>query len=111
MNPMEARVPPFRAAYAPADEELAARFLSSAPARPEAEARIARFAELVSLAIANAEARTEVARLADEQGALQTDNHRPSLTREPAFRDDGDIQFPGVQFQFAQVCNQRTKTD
>jgi RHH-type proline utilization regulon transcriptional repressor/proline dehydrogenase/delta 1-pyrroline-5-carboxylate dehydrogenase len=40
MNPMEARVPPFRAAYAPADEELAARFLSSAPARQEAEARI-----------------------------------------------------------------------
>jgi signal transduction histidine kinase len=39
--------------------------------RPEAEARIARFAELVSLAIANAEARTEVARLADEQGALR----------------------------------------
>ena len=37
---MEARVPPFRAAYAPADEDLAARFLSSAPARPEAEARI-----------------------------------------------------------------------
>ena len=37
---MEARVPPFRAAYAPADEELAARFLSSAPARPQAEARI-----------------------------------------------------------------------
>ena len=37
---MEARVPPFRAAYAPADEELAARFLSSAPARPDAEARI-----------------------------------------------------------------------
>ncbi len=37
---MEARVPPFRAAYAPADEELAARFLGAAPARPEAEARI-----------------------------------------------------------------------
>jgi RHH-type proline utilization regulon transcriptional repressor/proline dehydrogenase/delta 1-pyrroline-5-carboxylate dehydrogenase len=37
---MEARVLPFRAAYAPADEELAARFLSSAPARPQAEARI-----------------------------------------------------------------------
>src|SRR5271167_4068442 len=40
MNPMEVRVPPFRAAYAPADEELAARFLGSAQARPEAEARI-----------------------------------------------------------------------
>src|SRR5271169_4412099 len=40
MNPMEARVPPFRAAYAPADEDLAARFLGSAPAQPEAEARI-----------------------------------------------------------------------
>src|SRR6516162_2859158 len=37
---MEARVPPFRAAYAPADEDLAARFLGSAPGRPEAEARI-----------------------------------------------------------------------
>ena len=37
---MQARVPPFRAAYAPADEDLAARFLGSAPVRPEAEARI-----------------------------------------------------------------------
>jgi RHH-type proline utilization regulon transcriptional repressor/proline dehydrogenase/delta 1-pyrroline-5-carboxylate dehydrogenase len=37
---MEGRVPPFRAAYAPADEDLAARFLASAPLRPEAEARI-----------------------------------------------------------------------
>jgi RHH-type proline utilization regulon transcriptional repressor/proline dehydrogenase/delta 1-pyrroline-5-carboxylate dehydrogenase len=40
MNPMEARVPPFRAAYAPADEGLAAQFLGAAPARPQAEARI-----------------------------------------------------------------------
>src|SRR5580704_15910010 len=40
MNPMEARVPPFHAAYAPADEGLAARFLDAAPAPPEAEARI-----------------------------------------------------------------------
>src|ERR1700692_2408271 len=40
MNPMEGRVPPFRAAYAPADEDMAARFLASAPLRPEAEARI-----------------------------------------------------------------------
>jgi RHH-type proline utilization regulon transcriptional repressor/proline dehydrogenase/delta 1-pyrroline-5-carboxylate dehydrogenase len=40
MNPMEARVPPFRAAYAPADEGLAAQFLGAVPARPEAEARI-----------------------------------------------------------------------
>jgi RHH-type transcriptional regulator, proline utilization regulon repressor / proline dehydrogenase / delta 1-pyrroline-5-carboxylate dehydrogenase len=40
MNPMEGRVPPFRAAYAPADEDIAARFLGSVPARPDAEARI-----------------------------------------------------------------------
>ena len=52
---MEARVPPFRAAYAPADEDLAARFLSSAPARPEAEARIdARAGALVAAICAKA---------------------------------------------------------
>ncbi len=37
---MEGRVPPFRAAYAPADEDMAARFLATAPLQPEAEARI-----------------------------------------------------------------------
>jgi RHH-type proline utilization regulon transcriptional repressor/proline dehydrogenase/delta 1-pyrroline-5-carboxylate dehydrogenase len=37
---MEGRVQPFRAAYAPPDEELATRFLAAAPLRPEAEARI-----------------------------------------------------------------------
>ena len=37
---MEGRVPPFRATYAPPDEEFAARFLGSVPARPDAEARI-----------------------------------------------------------------------
>jgi PAS domain S-box-containing protein len=38
---------------------------------PDTEARIARFAELVSTAIVNAEARAEVQRLADEQAALR----------------------------------------
>jgi GAF domain-containing protein len=38
---------------------------------PETETRIAQFADLVSTAIANAEARTEVERLADEQAALR----------------------------------------
>jgi signal transduction histidine kinase len=38
---------------------------------PEAEDRIAAFAELVATAISNAEARAEVARLADEQAALR----------------------------------------
>ena len=38
---------------------------------PDTEARIARFTELVSTAILNAEARVEVQRLADEQAALR----------------------------------------
>jgi signal transduction histidine kinase len=38
---------------------------------PEAETRIAQFADLVATAIANAEARTEVERLAAEQAALR----------------------------------------
>ena len=38
---------------------------------PETETRIAQFAELVATAIANAEARTEVERLAEEQAALR----------------------------------------
>jgi signal transduction histidine kinase/PAS domain-containing protein len=38
---------------------------------PETESRIAQFAELVATAIANAEARGEVARLAEEQAALR----------------------------------------
>jgi PAS domain S-box-containing protein len=38
---------------------------------PDTEARIARFTELVSTAILNAEARAEVERLADEQAALR----------------------------------------
>jgi signal transduction histidine kinase len=38
---------------------------------PEAESRIAQFADLVATAIANAEARAEVARLAAEQAALR----------------------------------------
>jgi RHH-type transcriptional regulator, proline utilization regulon repressor / proline dehydrogenase / delta 1-pyrroline-5-carboxylate dehydrogenase len=40
MNAMEGRIPPFRAVYAPADEDIAARFLGPTPARPDAEARI-----------------------------------------------------------------------
>jgi GAF domain-containing protein len=41
------------------------------PLPPDTEARIAQFADLVATAIANAEARAEVARLAREQAALQ----------------------------------------
>jgi GAF domain-containing protein len=42
-----------------------------APLPPDTEARIAQFADLVATAIANAEARAEVARLAREQAALR----------------------------------------
>jgi GAF domain-containing protein len=42
-----------------------------APLPPDTEARIAQFADLVATAIANAEARAEVARLAREQTALR----------------------------------------
>ncbi len=38
---------------------------------PETETRIAQFADLVATAIANAEARTEVERLVEEQAALR----------------------------------------
>jgi signal transduction histidine kinase len=38
---------------------------------PETETRLARFAELAATAIVNAEARAEIARLADEQAALR----------------------------------------
>lgn len=41
------------------------------PLPPDTETRIAQFAELVATAIANLEARAEVKRLADEQGALR----------------------------------------
>jgi signal transduction histidine kinase len=41
------------------------------PLAPGAEAKLAQFAELVATAIANAQARTEVERLADEQAALR----------------------------------------
>jgi signal transduction histidine kinase len=43
----------------------------SMPLPPETEARLGQFTELMATAIANAEARTEVARLADEQVALR----------------------------------------
>jgi GAF domain-containing protein len=42
-----------------------------APLPPDTESRIGQFTELVATAIANREARTEVARLADEQAALR----------------------------------------
>jgi PAS domain S-box-containing protein len=42
-----------------------------APLPPGAEARLERFAELIGTAISNAEARREVARLAEEQAALR----------------------------------------
>jgi signal transduction histidine kinase len=41
------------------------------PMPPDTEARVAEFTELVGTAIANADARAEVARLADEQAALR----------------------------------------
>ena len=41
------------------------------PLAPETESRVARFSDLVATAIANAEARAEVERLADEQAALR----------------------------------------
>jgi signal transduction histidine kinase len=41
------------------------------PVPPETESRLAQFADLVATAIANAEARTEVERLAEEQAALR----------------------------------------
>jgi len=44
---------------------------NSLPLPPDTEARMAQFTELMAIAIANAEARTEVARLADEQAALR----------------------------------------
>jgi signal transduction histidine kinase len=42
-----------------------------APCQPETERRITQFADLVATAIANADARAEVERLADEQAALR----------------------------------------
>src|ERR1700674_5386492 len=39
-GPLIAEIAPFRAAYSPADEDLAAEFLKAAPGPPEAEARI-----------------------------------------------------------------------
>ena len=41
------------------------------PLAPETETRMTQFTDLVATAVANAEARTEVARLADEQAALR----------------------------------------
>jgi PAS domain S-box-containing protein len=49
---------------------VAARF-GAEPCPPETEGHIARFADLVATAIANAGARAEVERLADEQAALR----------------------------------------
>ena len=49
---------------------VAARF-GAEPCPPETESRIAQFADLVATAIANAEARAEVERLAAEQAALR----------------------------------------
>jgi RHH-type transcriptional regulator, proline utilization regulon repressor / proline dehydrogenase / delta 1-pyrroline-5-carboxylate dehydrogenase len=51
MNPMEGRIPPFRAAYAPADEDIAARLLGSARLAPQADARIDARAEALVAAI------------------------------------------------------------
>ncbi|HWD74202.1 MAG TPA: GAF domain-containing protein [Solirubrobacteraceae bacterium] len=49
---------------------LVARF-DAEPCPPETESRISKFADLVATAIANADARAEVKRLADEQAALR----------------------------------------
>ncbi|HSV23427.1 MAG TPA: bifunctional proline dehydrogenase/L-glutamate gamma-semialdehyde dehydrogenase PutA, partial [Xanthobacteraceae bacterium] len=40
LHPSDAKIPPFRAPYAPPDEDLAAAFLRAAPLTPDAEARI-----------------------------------------------------------------------
>jgi RHH-type proline utilization regulon transcriptional repressor/proline dehydrogenase/delta 1-pyrroline-5-carboxylate dehydrogenase len=40
LHPPDAKIPPFRAAHAPPDEDLAAAFLKAAPLPPAAEARI-----------------------------------------------------------------------
>jgi GAF domain-containing protein len=50
---------------------LAAGRYTAEPFPPETESRIARFAELVATAVASADARAEVKRLADEQAALR----------------------------------------
>jgi signal transduction histidine kinase len=44
---------------------------NSLPLPPDTEARMGQFTELMAIAIANAEARTELARLAEEQAALR----------------------------------------
>jgi signal transduction histidine kinase len=49
---------------------VVARF-DAEPCPPETETRVAQFTDLVATAIANAEARAEVERLADEQAALR----------------------------------------
>src|SRR5215467_7148583 len=40
LNPADAEIPPFRAAYAPPDEDLAVAFLEAAPLPPDAEMRV-----------------------------------------------------------------------
>jgi GAF domain-containing protein len=50
---------------------MIAAALEGGPLPPDAEPRLAQFAELVATAIANTEARVELARLADEQAALR----------------------------------------
>ena len=50
---------------------LVAAALEGGPLPPESERRLAQFIELMSTAIANTEARVELARLADEQAALR----------------------------------------
>ncbi|MET0729969.1 MAG: GAF domain-containing protein, partial [Solirubrobacterales bacterium] len=50
---------------------LAVHSKQHAPLPPDTESRIAQFADLVATAIANADARDEVARLAEEQAALR----------------------------------------
>src|SRR5918999_1599671 len=50
---------------------LAVHTLESAPFPPDTEARMAQFTDLVGTAIANADARAEVTRLAQEQAALR----------------------------------------
>src|SRR6516225_7695560 len=40
LNPADAKIPPFRAAYAPPDEDLAAAFLKAAPLPPDADSRV-----------------------------------------------------------------------
>ena len=68
-----------------------------APLPPDTESRIGQFTELMATAIANAEARAEVARLADEQAALRrvatlvAQGARPSAVFDAVTREVAEL--------------------